>query len=166
MAGGLGGKFLGRGQWRQRKHRLCLGDRRLVSILYPFDGDLFVLFLFPSFELHLVRFWIEACVLVCVLQLWMGGRPLDIGKQQGENWHFLGSTYHILICNRRHHHTATGRTACYVQVSIFSTCSCMRTWQLLPNTARTWYYLYCRMAVNAASFRRAEPGVPSGNKTT
>jgi len=47
-----------------------------------------------------VRFWIEACELVCVLQLWKGGRPLDIGKQQGGNWHFPGSTYHILICNK------------------------------------------------------------------
>jgi hypothetical protein len=34
------------------------------------------------------------------LQLWKGGRPLDIGKQQGGNWHFPGSTYHILICNK------------------------------------------------------------------
>src|SRR5436853_3143389 len=50
-----------------------------------------------------VRFWIEAYELVCVLQLWMGGKPLDIGKQQGGNQHFLDSTYHILICNTWQH---------------------------------------------------------------
>ena len=26
-----------------------------------------------------VRFWIEACELVCGLQLWRRGKPLDIG---------------------------------------------------------------------------------------
>src|SRR5437763_11190508 len=44
-----------------------------------------------------VRFWIEACELVCRLQLWKGRRPLDKSKQQGGNQHLAIITYHILM---------------------------------------------------------------------
>src|SRR5947207_11522177 len=48
-----------------------------------------------------------------------GGKPLDISKQQGGNWRFLGNICHILICNK----------CIFARHDLLQVCRCSVAWQ-------------------------------------